>query len=132
MYVQNVSVCTSNTSTCVNTGTFCSYTRGDHRQFCLPKFVHVGLSRAPEVQQRSPCMLPTFSLRIGREEHVRDSSNCSLYLIKLFKLQTHDTTTQTDTHTHNTATHNNTAQNTPQHRSKEKRRRDERDEERHR
>ena len=25
-------------------------------QFCLPKFSHVGLSRAPEVQQRNPCM----------------------------------------------------------------------------
>ena len=29
-------------------------------------------------------MLPIFSLRIGREQHVPDSSNHSLYLVKLF------------------------------------------------
>ena len=58
--------------------------RYGHRQFCLPKFVHVGLSRAPEVQQRTPCMLPIFSLRTGREQHVAESSIYSPHLNTLF------------------------------------------------
>ena len=32
--------------------------REGHRQFCLSKFLHVGLSHAPEVQQRNPWILP--------------------------------------------------------------------------
>ena len=56
----------------VHKGTFWIHTRGTggHRQFCLLTFAHVGLSRASEVQQRNPCMLPIFSLRIGPEQHV--------------------------------------------------------------
>ena len=58
--------------------------RWGHRQFCLPKFAHVGLSRVSEVQQRNPCMSPIFSLRIGREQHVAESSIYSLHLNTLF------------------------------------------------
>ena len=55
-----------------------------HRQFCLPKIAHVWLSRASEVHQRNFWIFPISSLKIGREQHVTDSSNHSLYLIKLF------------------------------------------------
>ena len=41
------------------------------------------LTCAREVHQRNPWMLPIFSLRIGRTRHVPDSSNHSLYLMKL-------------------------------------------------
>ena len=44
---------------------------------------HVEFSRDPEVHQRNLGSYPTSSLRIGREQHVPDSSNNSLYLIKL-------------------------------------------------
>ena len=97
MYIQNVSVCTDNTSTCANTcgcgaGTLGRFERihgvkrggrAGRRQFCSPKFAHVGLSSAPQVQQRNPWMLPIFSLRKGRTRNVPDSSNHSLYLIKM-------------------------------------------------
>ena len=72
--IQNVSVCTGNRSTCINTcgrgaGThvdvlnvhteaFLIYTReegrGGHRQFCLSKIAHVELSRASEVHRKQP------------------------------------------------------------------------------
>ena len=55
-----------------------------HRQFCLPKIAHLGLSLDPEVHQRNPWISHNFSLRKDREQHVPDSSNHSLYLIKLF------------------------------------------------
>ena len=44
----------------VHTETFWMDTRGagGHRQFCLPKFAHVGLSRALEVHQRNPWIFP--------------------------------------------------------------------------
>ena len=92
-------VCTSKTSPyrqhvhmCKHMWVWCRYTRGrfgcthgeegkgGHRQFCLPKFAHVGLSRAPEVQQRNSWMLPIFSLRTGREQHRLESSNHSRYM----------------------------------------------------
>ena len=38
----------------------------------------------PEAHQRNLWILYIFSLRIDREQHVPDSSNHSLYLIKLF------------------------------------------------
>ena len=38
----------------------------------------------PEVNKRNQWILPIFSLRIGREQHVADSSNHSLCLIELF------------------------------------------------
>ena len=105
------SVCTSNTSTCVNTWDIWG-ARG-HRQFCLPNFTHVRLSRASVVQQRN--LAPIFSLKIGREQHVPDSSDKSLHLIKLFNSR------------HMTQRHTHAHKRTPQHRSKERRRRDERE-----
>ena len=47
----------------------------------LPKLGH---QKAPEVHQRNPWILPISSLRIGREQHVAESSNHSLCLEKLF------------------------------------------------
>ena len=88
------SVCTGNTSTCVNTcgvvpvqtGTFWTYTRwrfewthgvqGVIVSSAYVFFSHVA-SRAPEVQQRN--LAPIFSLRTGQEQHVPDSSNHSRY-----------------------------------------------------
>ena len=84
----------------VHTGTFLMYTRrrfewthgdvldggegrGGHRQFRSPKFAHVGLSRAPEIQQRNPWILRIFSLRTSRKRHIPDSSNHTLYLMRL-------------------------------------------------
>ena len=57
-----------------------------HRQFCLPKICprRVIYHLTPEVHQRNPWIFYIFSLRIDREQHLSDSSNHSLYLIKLF------------------------------------------------
>ena len=79
----------------VHTVTFRTYTRArfewtyggeeeGHRQFCLPKFAQIGLSRDPEVHQKYHWISQISSLRTSREQHVRDSSNHSLYLMKLF------------------------------------------------
>ena len=54
-----------------------------HREFCLPKMAHEELPIAPEVHQSNLWILPIQSLRIGREQHVSDSCNHSLHLIKL-------------------------------------------------
>ena len=52
---------------------------------CATKTCHVGLSLYPrEVHQRNSWILHIFSLRTDREQHVPDSCNQSLYLIKLF------------------------------------------------
>ena len=48
---------------------------GGHRQFCSPKFAHVWLSRASQVHQRNFWIFLIFK---------PDSSNHSLYLIRLF------------------------------------------------
>ena len=46
--------------------------------------LHPGLSRASErFTERNPWSLHIFSLRTGREQHVLESSNHSLYLMKL-------------------------------------------------
>ena len=45
---------------------------------------HVELSLAPEVHQSNHWILPIKSLRLGREQHVPDSSNHPLYMMKLF------------------------------------------------
>ena len=50
----------------------------------LTKFAHVWLSRDSEVHQRNQWIFAIFSLRIGREQHVVDSSKHSLCLKKLF------------------------------------------------
>ena len=103
----------------VHTGTFWTYTRvegrGGSSSVLLAKICQVGLSRAPEVQQTNPCMLPTFSLRKGQEQHVAEFSISSLHLNTLFNSR-HMTQWHTHRRTHttqrHTATHNNTAQNT--------------------
>ena len=93
--------------------------REGHRQFCPPKFAHK-LSRASEsFTERNPWFLPIQSLRTGREQHVSESSNHSLHLMKLVRdtakgISTHNTPTTTThlpslpslshTHTH-TRTH---------------------------
>ena len=45
---------------------------------------HVGLAPDPRGSPKNPWILHIFSLRIDREQHVPDSSNHSLYQIKLF------------------------------------------------
>ena len=95
-------VCRHHANMCFNMCAWCWYTRGrferthgdvlsghtekggNHRQFCLPKFAHIGLSRASKVHLRNSWILHILSLRIGREQHVPDSCNHSLCLIKLF------------------------------------------------
>ena len=59
-------------------------THGGHRQFCLPRTAHVGLSLAPTSSPKvTTGCCPCSILRKDREQHVPDSSNHSLYLIKL-------------------------------------------------
>ena len=70
---------------CTHEGVLDGHTgsKGGNGQFCSPN-LHTGLSRASErFTERNPCILHIFSLRIDREQHVPDSSNHSLYLIKL-------------------------------------------------
>ena len=46
--------------------------------------LHIGSSRASErFTERNPWILNIFSLKIGREQHVPESSDHSLYLMKL-------------------------------------------------
>ena len=52
-----------------------------HRQFCLPNEAHVEFSPSPERFTKSNLwILPIQGLRVGREQHVTDSFNHSLYL----------------------------------------------------
>ena len=78
VYIQNVPVYAGTTRTCVETcargagthGDVLNRTHGDvlnphtgaggHRQFCLPKFAHVRLSRASEVHERNFWIFPIF------------------------------------------------------------------------
>ena len=61
---------------------------GGRRQFCLPRKAHVQFSLGSrEVHQRNRWIIHIFSLRTDREQHVPDSSNHSLYLIKLFSFR---------------------------------------------
>ena len=65
-------------------GKFFESTHGGHRQFCLPRTAHVGLSLGPTSSpKKTTGCCPCSSLRKDREQHVPDSSNHSLYLIKL-------------------------------------------------
>ena len=87
-------LCRHHAHTCFNTCARGAGTHGDvlnvhtgaggHRQFCLPKFAHVWSSRASEVPQKTFQSFPFSSLRIDSDRHVTDSSNHSLYLIRLF------------------------------------------------
>ena len=67
----------------------CGRTHGEegecHRQFCLPEFAHVGLSLGPRGPAKKPLDLTHFKFVIGREQHVADSSDHSLYLMKLLR-----------------------------------------------
>ena len=59
-------------------------THGGHRQFCLRRTAHVGLSLGPTGSPKvTTGCCPCSSLRKDREQHVPDSSNHSLYIIKL-------------------------------------------------
>ena len=52
---------------------------------CLPKMDHKELSRAPErFTKRNERILPILTFREGREQHIPDSSDHSLFMIKLF------------------------------------------------
>ena len=91
--IQNVLVCTGTTPTCATTCVRGAGTHGDvsnvhtgrfewthgghggHRQFCLPEFAHVWLSRASEVHQRNFWIFPIFKF---------ENRLSSVYLIKLF------------------------------------------------
>ena len=102
---QNVPVCIGNKSTYINTRALCRYIRGrfqcthgglwestygggrggGHRLFRLPGMTHV--RRVITCPRGSPEVTtgfyPCFNLRISREQHVPDSSNHSLHLMKL-------------------------------------------------
>ena len=102
VYIQNVPLCTGTTPACGDTcgrdaGThgyvlnvhmeaFLNPHTGGRRQFCLPRKAHVEFSLGPrEVHQRNRWIIHIFSLRKrSKEQHVADSSNHSLCLIKLF------------------------------------------------
>ena len=59
-------------------------THGGHRQFCLPRKAHAELVLGPTSSPKvTTGCCPCSSLRKDREQHVPDSSNHSLYLIKL-------------------------------------------------
>ena len=59
--------------------------RGGSSPVLLTKIAHVGLSLDPrEVHHRNHEILHNFSLRVGREQHVTDSFNHSLYLTQVF------------------------------------------------
>ena len=84
--------------------------REGHRQFCSLAFAHK-LSRASErVTERNPWFLPIQGLRTGREQHVPESSNHSLYLMKLLR------DTAEGTSTRNSHTHQHILTNPPTHR----------------
>ena len=95
VYVQNVPVCIGTTRTCLTTFARVASKHGDVLKVHTEAFLklHTGViassayqekpTRASEVHQRNPWMFPILSLRIDREQHVPDSSNHSLYLIKL-------------------------------------------------
>ena len=103
VYIQNVPVCTGTARTCRNTCARVAGLHGDvlnahteafwtdtrrrggpssvlHAKKC-PRRV---LACPREVHQRKPCIVPILSLSIGRTRHVPESSNHSLYLLKLF------------------------------------------------
>ena len=60
VYIQNVPVYAGTTRTCVSTLRVGAGIHGDHRQFCFPKFAHIGLSLASEVHQRNFWICPVF------------------------------------------------------------------------
>ena len=95
VYIQNVSVYAGTTRTCVET---CTRGAGTHGDVLNPHTEGRGSSSVlltricprmvitwPQRSTKSNhCILQISSLRGGREQHVPDSSNHSLYLMKLF------------------------------------------------
>ena len=57
--------------------------REGHRQFCSPKYAHKTSRASERFPERNAWILHIFSLRKGREQRVPESSNHSLYLMKL-------------------------------------------------
>ena len=97
--IENVPMCKQHAHMLFSMWAWCRYTRGrfecthgkrlestqgGHRQFCLTRTTHV---RSPLGPTGSPKVTygccPCSSLRKDREQHVSDSSNHSLCLIKL-------------------------------------------------
>ena len=75
---------------------------------------HVELSRASErFTERNPWFLPIQGLRTSREQHVPESSNHSLYLIRLFSFSNLEGNCGGNQHTHTTHTVTNTKTQTP-------------------
>ena len=96
--------------------------QGGHRQFCLPKFAHVGLSRGPQVRQKKP--LDLTHLRFESRSRTTRSRFLESFALpdEAVELQSHHSTTQhnstPDTTQHNTTQLNScddTAQHTAQH-----------------
>ena len=75
---------------------------------------HVELSRASErFTERNPWFLPIQGLRTSREQHVPESSNHSLYLIRLFSFSNLDRKLRRESaHTTHTITNTKTPHNT--------------------
>ena len=85
------SVCAFKTSPCMlatSTHAFQPSTRGEREgviaSSAYQNLPTLGYHLTPEVHQRNPWISHIFSLRIDRQQHVPDSSNHSLYLVKLF------------------------------------------------
>ena len=78
--------------------------RGVTVSSAIHETAHVELSRASErFTERNPWFLPIHGLRTGREQHVLESSNHSLYLMKLLRdtavgISTHNTHIRTNTY----------------------------------
>ena len=136
VYVENVPVCTSTTRTCVTTCGRGAGTHGDVLNLHMEVFgtdtrrrmeekrergggltvssanhetAHVELSRALErFTERNPWFLPIQGLRKGREQHVPESYNHSLYLMKLLSSIFILRDTAEGTSTHNTHKRTNT------------------------
>ena len=86
--LKNASVCRFKTSPCMPATRAHAFqpTHGGHRQFCLQRTAHVGLSLGPAGSPKvTTGSCPCSSLRKDREQHVPDSSNHSLYLMKIVK-----------------------------------------------
>ena len=105
--------------TCKHMWVWCPYTRGYTRveerkviaSSAYQKLSTYGYHVPQRFNKENPCMLPIFSLRIGREQHVAESSIYSLHLNTLFNSRH-----MTQRHTHRQAhTQHNDTSNTQQH-----------------
>ena len=92
--------------------------REGHRQFCSPKFAHKLLRVSERFTERNPWFFPIQGLRTGREQHVPESSNHSLYLMELLRdtaegISTHNTHIRTNTYSPTHPTHRPTHHRSP-------------------